>query len=74
MISTYFQFETIFDAIAENSRCSGHGGTKATGMYCMYCMYVPAGNDLPYHLIDGFIDLIDLITIPSFPHLMPVRT
>ena len=27
-ISTYFRFDTIFDAIAENSSCSEHGEIK----------------------------------------------
>ena len=36
IISTYFQFETNFDAITENSSCSEHGDTKYTSMYCMY--------------------------------------
>ena len=32
----YFQFEAIFDGIAENSSGSEQGETKDTGMYCMY--------------------------------------
>ena len=28
IISTHFQFETIFDAIAENSSCGEHSETK----------------------------------------------
>ena len=33
IISTYFQFETIFDAIVANSSYSEHGETKDTSRY-----------------------------------------
>ena len=37
IISTYFPFETIVDAIAENISCSEHGEATDTGMHCIVC-------------------------------------
>ena len=34
----YFEFETIFDDIAEDNSCSEHGETEDTSMYCMYVL------------------------------------
>ena len=36
IISTCFLFETIFDAIVENSSYSEHGETKDTSKYVLY--------------------------------------
>ena len=60
IFSTYFQFETIFDAIGENSSCSEHGQTKDTSMYCMYTSM--------------YYNTVVLPLQPSFSHHMPVST
>ena len=59
-ILTHFQFETIFNAIAENSSCSEEGETKATSMYCMYTV------TLAHAIIEACNHGFPLQ--PSFPH------
>ena len=61
IISSYFPFETIFDALAESSSCSEHGEIKDSSMYTG--TFYNTG-------VNGFPSLIQ----HSFAHHVPLRT
>ena len=68
IILTYFQFQTIFDAIAENSSCYEHGETNDTSKYCVYTSVYWVL--LYYYYTCRHVMASHLPSQPSSPHII----